>query len=496
MGYAYHVIIYRWWSFNKAVNNIKGYLILEKPAKLHKITERLGTDPLGKLLIRLSLPSIVSMVAISLYNLVNTFWVAKLGYQAVAAITVVMPFFIFSIAIGVGTGIGVNALSSRKFGERDIDAPNRVTGQTFLLAVSLGLLFALVTHLFPRQILRLCGAPPEIMDLCEGYIKVLGLGMPSFLFSLISRNVFHASGDTVRPMIYTLVSQLLNAVLDPFLIFGLWFFPELGVTGAAVASVAASLIGSLYGLWFILSGRTPYRIKWRHLLPDFQIIKEIYRVGLPAFFMDGTESFIFALFNHVAAGFGTVALAALGIAMRIADLAFMPIIGVANGLLPIVGFSLGARLWQRLWESVKIAAVGLCLCLAGATLLLEIFTPQIVRLFDPDPELLAIAVPGMRIFCSSLALIGPAIVCITTFQGLSKGSTAMMLSLARQLIFFVPALYILSYFLGLNGVWLTMPVSDALGTAVAVAWLFREYWMQKKSGLWTLTSNPGESSPN
>ncbi len=434
------------------------------------------------------------MVAISLYNLVNTFWVAKLGFHAVAAITVVMPFFILSIAIGVGTGIGVNALSSRKFGERDVDAPNRVTGQTFLLAFSLGLLLALLTNLFPRQILRLCGATPEIMDLCEGYIKVLGLGMPSFLFSLISRNVFHASGDTVRPMIYTLVSQLLNVVLDPFLIFGLWIFPELGVTGAAVASVSASLVGSLYALWFILSGRTAYRIRWRHLRPDFKIIREIYRVGLPAFFMDGTESIIFALFNHVAAGFGTLALAALGIAMRIADLAFMPIIGVANGLMPIVGFSLGAKLWQRLWRAVKIASVGLGLCLVGATILLEIFTPQIVRVFTRDPGLLAIAVPGIRIFCSSLALIGPTIVCITTFQGLSRGTTALMLSLARQMIFFVPALYILSHFLGLKGVWLTMPVSDVLGTTVAVAWLLREYWMQKKSGLWRLTSNPGESS--
>jgi Na+-driven multidrug efflux pump len=153
--------------------------------------------------------------------------------------------------------------------------------------------------------------------------------------------------------------------------------------------------------------------------------------------------------------------------------------------MPIVGFSLGAKLWQRLWGSVKRAAIWLALLMVGATILLEIFTPQIVRLFSSDPELVAIAVPGMRIFCASLALIGPTIVCITTFQGLAKGKTALMLSLARQLIFFVPALYILSHFLGLKGVWLTMPVSDTLGAAVAFGWLYREYWMQRKSGLWT-----------
>jgi putative MATE family efflux protein len=445
----------------------------------------LGTDPLGKLLWRLSWPSIISMVAVSLYNLVNTFWVAKLSYQAVAAITVVMPFFFLTIAIGVGTGLGMNALSSRKFGEKDVAAPNRVTGQGFFLSIALGLLFALITNLFPRQILRLCGATPDILDMGENYLRVLGLGMPTFLFSLICRNVFHASGDTFRPMVYIVGSQVLNALLDPFLIFGIWFFPRLGVTGAAIASVTASLIGSLYGLWYILSGRTSYRIAWRDCWPDFKIIREIYRVGLPAIFMEGTESVIFALFNNVAAGFGTVALAALGIGMRIADLAFMPILGVSHGLMPIVGFSLGARLWQRLWEAVKKAAVWLALLMLGATILLEIFIPNVVRLFNTDPELLAIAVPGLRLFCVSLVLVGPTIVCITTFQGLSKGTTAWLLSLARQLFFFVPLLYLLSHFLGMQGFWLTMPVSDTLGALVAIGWLIREYRRQKKSGLWT-----------
>jgi putative MATE family efflux protein len=440
----------------------------------------LGTDPLGKLLIRLSWPSIISMVAVSLYNLVNTFWVAKLGYPAVAAITVVMPFFFFTMAVGVGTGIGMNALSSRKFGERDASAPNRVTGQGFFLSIGLGLLFALITNLFPRQILKLCGATPEILDMGESYIRILGLGMPTFLFSLISRNVFHAAGDTMRPMIFTVGSQVLNCIIDPFLIFGIWFFPQLGVTGAAVASVTASLLGSLYSLWYILSGRTSYRIVWRDCLPDFKIIREIYRVGMPAIFMEGTESVVFALFNNVAAGFGTVALAALGIGMRIADLAFMPIIGVAHGLMPIVGFSLGAKLWQRLWGAVRRAAVWLALLMLGATILLEIFIPQVVRLFNSDPELIAIAVPGLRIFCISLVLVGPTIICITTFQGLSRGTTAWLLSLARQMFFFIPLLYILSYFLGIEGVWLTMPISDTLGAAVAIGWLYREYRMQKK----------------
>jgi len=136
------------------------------------------------------------MVAISLYSLVNTFWVARLGYQAVAAITAVLPFFFLTVAVAVGTGVGINAFSSRKFGEKDSEAPNLAAGQALFLSVILGLLFALISNIFPDQILRLSGATQEVMDLAEGYLRAIGLGMPTFFFSLIIRNVFHASGDT------------------------------------------------------------------------------------------------------------------------------------------------------------------------------------------------------------------------------------------------------------------------------------------------------------
>jgi Na+-driven multidrug efflux pump len=200
--------------------------------------------------------------------------------------------------------------------------------------------------------------------------------------------------------------------------------------------------------------------------------------------MEFTETIVFILFNRVVAGFGSIALAALGIGIRIIDLAFMPIIGVAHGLLPIVGFCLGAHLWKRLWSAVKLASLSLVVLMGVATVLLEVFAPHVITIFNNDPELLAIAVPGMRIIVSTLILMGPVIMFITTFQGLSKGWTAIFLTLARELIFFIPAILILPRYLGLNGVWLSIPIADVSGTAIAGFWLYREYRRQKSSGIW------------
>jgi putative MATE family efflux protein len=423
------------------------------------------------------------MVTISLYNLVDALWVAKLGHQAMAVLTVIMPFFIICIAIGAGTGIGVNALASRRFGERNVEDANRVTGQTFFLCLFLGIIFLLASNLFPRQILLISGATPDILDLGVQYITVLGWAMPLFFFGTVSRNIFQASGDAMRPMIFIIISQVINIILDPFLIFGWGFFPEMGIAGAALATVISICIGALLALWYIISGKTAYRIRFHHCLPRPKIIWQIYRVGLPAMFMEMTEAVCFAFFNHVAATYGSIVLAAVGIAGRITDLAFMIIIGTAHGLLPIVGFSLGAKQWQRLWGAVRLASTWLAGFLIGATLILEIFTPQIVSFFNSDPALLEIAVPGMRIFCSTLVVIGPTIIFITTFQGLSKGTDAMLLSFCRQFIFFIPGLFLFSHFWGLTGVWIAMPVSDILGFATAGFWLLREYRLQSKDVL-------------
>jgi putative MATE family efflux protein len=460
----------------------------DKDDELHETTARLGTERLSKLFPRLSTPSMVSMVAMSLYVLADTFWLGRVSYEAVAAITITFPFYALVVAIGLGSGIGANALASRRFGERNTEATNHVAGQVFPLTSIFGVVFIIPSVFFARQLAALLGAPPQIIDLTVQYLVFFGWGIPFILFRFMTRNIFHAAGDVIKPMIFIVAGSVFNAVLDPFLIFGWGPFPEMGIGGAALATTISGGLAAALSCYYLLGHKSVYRLKLHHLKPDLSIIAQIYRVGLPETLMDTTEAIVFAIFNQVVAGFGSVALAALGIAFRIADLAFIPIVGLAHALLPIVGFCLGAHLWGRLWAAVRHGSLVSMAVLAVATLLLEIFAPQVIAIFNNSPELLAVAVPGMRIFIAALILVGPAIMFIITFQGLSKGWTAICLSLARQLAILLPAMLILPHFMGLNGVWLSLPISDAGGAIVAALWLYREYHLQKRSGIWDTTS--------
>ena len=197
-----------------------------------------------------------------------------------------------------------------------------------------------------------------------------------------------------------------------------------------------------------------------------------------------TESLAFILFNTVVSAFGSVAIAAVGLVVRIADLAFMPVFGLSDGLLPIVGFNFGAGYLKRLWRAVKLASVSIMTLLGICTLFIEIFAPQIVGIFSENPELLAVTVPAIRIMLAAILLMGPSVMFVTTFQGLSNGTMALVLSLVRQFIFFIPLLYLLRYLLGLNGVWLSLPASDVLSFSVAFFIIYREYRKHRKGDKW------------
>ena len=434
----------------------------------------LSTGPIGPLLWKMSMPSIAAMLVAALYNFVDVFWVAKTGSEAVAALTIVFPLQMIFSAIAVGTGVGAGSYAARMFGAGRDDLADRTAGQGIFLSVFFGIASILIGLFFPVPLLKIFGAPDQILGPAKDYLIVFILSIPFSCFVIIAANLFRAEGNPKLSMYIIIISGIIGAILDPFLILGIGPFPAMGITGAALAFVIGNAGTTLVAFYFILKKRSRYRLRWSDIAPDFPIMRSIYAVGLPAFIMNVTLTFVFAVFNHVLAPFGPDALAVLGFLFRINGLVVWVLFGIGHGVMPLVGFSYGANLYGRLVEVVS-KAVRISILIGGISfVLVELFAAPVLSLFTTDSALISMAIPALRIYSSTMAIIGPLIIWISMFNGLGKGFTSMIFLVGRDMLLLIPLLFIFPLRLGLTGVWLAQPVSNALVFVILYYWARKE----------------------
>lgn len=445
---------------------------------MQKRTADLGVAPLGPLLFRLSLPAIVGMAVMALYNIIDTFWVARLGEKAVAALTIVFPWQMLIGAIGVGTGVGVSSLVARRFGEGRGEGANRVGGQVLVLAGTVGPLLTATALLFSRPVVRLFGATPDLEALATSYLTAVAFGVPFVLFMMSTSGLYRGSGNTLFPTLTMSTSAALNMGLAPFLIFGWGPFREMGVRGAgwatAISQFSASFMAATY-LWSRYSG---FQVRRRHLRPHWPTIRDIFQVGAPAMAMQLVGTVVISLYNDVLGHFGDTAIAAYGLTFRMMAMVFMPFFGIAQGLLPIVGFNYGARQYQRMWGAIRFASAvtGGVGFLLGA--LLWVFAPGAVHVFTREPQWVPLTVMAIRFTVVTMWLVGPQVMFISAVQGMGHGTHALLLSLTRQLVFLVPGLYVLSHYFGIEGAFASQPLADFfsfLATLVLFVYMVRRY---------------------
>ena len=437
----------------------------------------LGKGRILPLLLKMSWPSITAMFAMALYNLIDTFWLTRLSPQAMAALTICFPIQMVFAAIGIGTGVGAGSFAARMFGSGQHLRAKQTAGQAILLSSVLGLLIIVITLAYHDKILILFGATGDILPLARQYLVTIVFGVPFLLFLMIANNLLRAEGKPNASMYIILTMSIVGAIMDPFLIFGLGPFPQMGILGAAISAIIAYFIAGLISLYYLQLKSSRYALTWHALIPNVSIIASIYQTGFPSVVMNLVFSLVLIVYNHILANFGSLAIATLGLCFRINGLVVMVLFGMGQGLMPMVGFNEGAKLYGRLMGTVNVAVKISAIFSITAFLLFEIFAHSLLALFTNDTELLEIAVPALRIFVSMLLLVGPIVMWINMFIGLGKGLTTMVLLFIRDAVLLIPMLILLPSLFGLNGVWMAQPLSNVFAFVIIYFWKKREFSM-------------------
>ncbi|MBN1460157.1 MAG: MATE family efflux transporter, partial [Armatimonadetes bacterium] len=392
---------------------------------MSKRTSDLGEAPLGPLMVKLSIPGMIGMLVMSVYNIVDTLWVSGLPYgtEAIAALTVLFPFQMIAMALGMGVSAGATSLVSRRFGAGRAAEANQAAGNAISLALALGAFFALLGILYAGPVVRAFGATPEIVGPSIAYLTIVAFGFPFQMFAMTLGGLYRGSGNTVTPMAIMACSAVTNAALDPFLIYGWGPFPELGIRGAAVATLVAQFVAAGISFFYLRSRRSGYHVRANDLKLHWGVVRDIAEVGLPASAMMGMRSVIASVYNWVLAGFGPEALAAHGLSHRVIMLVISVLGGgVHTALMPITGYSFGAKDYRRLWRAYKIAAVWTSGGAFLLTMLVWAFCHQILTPFAREAGLLSLAILSLRIRTCTLFLVEPQMMAIFTLQGMGMGT--------------------------------------------------------------------------
>lgn len=436
---------------------------------------KMGYLPIPKLLASVSLPMMISMLVLSLYNIVDSIFVGMLSENALAAVSLAFPVQILVIAVGSGTGVGVNAILSRSLGEKDFDRADKAAGNGILLALASSVLFIILgfTLVKPFFVSQTTHADPEIYTYGVQYLSVICIfSFAVFCQSMLER-LLQSTGKTFYTMITQATGAIINIILDPLFIFGIGFFPRLEVLGAAVATVLGQCVAAALALFFNLKFNTELRFRLKNLLPDWKMIGTIYRVGLPSIIMSSVGSVMNYGMNLILMGFSSTAAVVFGVYYKLQSFIFMPIFGLNGGVVPIVAYNYGAGKRSRILSTMKLSVlVAECLMAVGVILFM-FFPAPLLRLFSASDAMVAMGVPALRIISVHFLIAGFCIVAGSIFQALGNGIYCLIVSVMRQLVVLLPAAFLLAKFIGLSAVWWSFPIAELMSCLVSTICFLR-----------------------
>ncbi|MDR2522442.1 MAG: MATE family efflux transporter [Synergistaceae bacterium] len=441
---------------------------------------KMGVMPVNKLLLSMSLPMIASMFVQALYNIVDSVFVARVSEDALTAVSMAFPAQMLVVSVAGGTGVGMNALLSRNLGERNFDVANRTGRNGIFLAAVISAAFALAGVFLARPFFENQTAVAGIAEDGTAYLRICAICSFGLVFQMTLERLLQSTGKTFYSMITQITGALTNLVLDPIMIFGLFGFPRLGVAGAAAATVVGQCAASALAIYYNVTSNRELNLNMKGFRPDSRVIARIYSVGAPSILMMSLGSLTVFGLNKILIRFTTAAVAVCGIYFKLQSFVFMPIIGLNNGMVPILAYNFGARKPERIKRTILLSVCYATGIMLTGLAVFWLFTPELLGFFKASETMLAIGVPALRRISLSFLFAGFCICTLSVCQALGHGFFTLVVSVVRQIAALLPAAYVLSLLWGLNAAWWSFFIGEIFSLTLCVYYMRRLYLTEIK----------------
>lgn len=444
-------------------------------------SKELGTQSVGKLLLKFSIPAVIGMLVNALYSIVDRIFVGRgVGSLALSGVAVTFPITNIIMAVGMLVGTGAAAVVSIKLGQKKKDEAEKILGTSYVLTIIMSIIVTILGLIFLEPLLKVLGASAETMPYAKqfGGIVLLGTVLQNVGFGL--NPIIRSQGDPKTAMITMLIGAILNLIINPILIFGI----KLGVVGSALATITSQAVCSIWIYKYFTGSKSALKLKKENMKLEKCVIKEIIAIGMSPFAMQIAASLVTITINTNLAKYGgDLAIGAYSLIMSIAILILMPVLGVNQGAQPIIGYNYGAKNMGRVKKALLYAViVNTCISTVGF-ILVQLFPTEIIKIFNKtDLKLIALGANGLSIYLMAFAFVGPQATCTNYFQAVGKAKYSMFLSLLRQITLLIPLILILPHFYGLNGVWKSGPIADFVSSVITFICIGYEMRMLKGLG--------------
>lgn len=442
-----------------------------------QITNKMGIEPVGSLILKMGIPMILSMMLQAFYNIVDSYFVSSMegvGDAAVNALTLAFPIQALMVALAIGTGVGVNSLLSKFLGMGDRKTASRIAGNAVFLSVCTYILFLIFGLFFVDAYISSQTSDPIIQEMGCSYLKICTVLSFGSVIYMIYEKLLQGTGKTVLSTIAQVSGAITNIILDPIMIFGMFGCPALGIAGAAYATVIGQVVSLVLGMIFHHTKNKEIETKAEYLVPDKEIITAIYRVGIPAIIMQALMSVMTYCINIIFVRVSGSVVTAYGIYFKIQQFVFFAAFGLNNAIIPIVAFNYGMRDRARISKAIRCGLLYNAIIMLAGAILLQVFGKQIIGIFDVSTEVKELSIQAVRIVTLGYILVGANVIFQGIFQALGEGIKSLVISAIRLIIVVLPLAYFFTILPNAqNIVWAAFPIAEACGLVVSILFMSR-----------------------